>query len=265
MQSKFYYFFFLIWIFYSCPATLWASADLGVHVGATSGENLTYNIHWMGIPAGQAGIRLEQKNDHEYFIYAFLESIGVVKLLHPIHDILQASGFRKEAYWLSCQYVKIQEKKAKEKRTEHKFLRQEFAVEKRINQEPPERMEMVDERVNDPLTAIFILRSMPQLQSGQIIQLPLLDGAKFYNAKIKVGTAENLFTPMGWFKAFPIEIAVENSELFRHDGALTIWLTFDERRLPLRVQTQYKMTPVVADLTHYIDGRGGSGQILEKR
>lgn len=54
---------------------------------------------------------------------------------------------------------------------------------------------------------------------------------------------------------------LESSNLFRHQGALTIWLTDDNRRLPLRVETKVKIGEVAADLIRYDDGRGGHAEM----
>lgn len=234
--------------------------------GPRPGEHLQFNIHWMGVPAGRAEMRLERGNDATFEMTASAEAIGAVKLIYPIRDLLTSRAKLAPIGLLSDHYVKDQNGGRKRKYLSYLFDRPDGAVWKVSEQkEKQTRLDLIGNGVNDPLTSFYSVRYYPSLLPGARFETPLLDNDKQYPAIVTVGPAEPLFTPLGWFQTIPIHPIVESSDLFRHEGSMTIWLSDDKLRLPLRVEASLKLSTLAADLVAYDDGQGGHAEIQVKK
>jgi hypothetical protein len=49
---------------------------------------------------------------------------------------------------------------------------------------------------------------------------------------------------------------VQDGGLFKHDGRIIIWLTDDERKIPVKVSTKIIIGEVYSELTRYSGTRG---------
>ncbi len=100
----------------------------------------------------------------------------------------------------------------------------------------------------DVLGAMYYVRTVP-LEVGSSIPIEAHDGKKSYSLNIHVLREETIDTPVGRFDCWVVEPKLMTSGLFRRTGSLTVWLTRDERRLPVLMKSQIKVGAVAAILT----------------
>ena len=72
----------------------------------------------------------------------------------------------------------------------------------------------------------------------QPIQVPLSDGKKSANVKVEAQEREEVSTPLGKFKAMRYEVFMFNDVLINKKARLYVWLTEDERRLPVQIRVR---------------------------
>ena len=240
----------------------WAGEKGGAfpHPGAAPGERLQYNIHWMGLPGAKAVMRFLKGGDGGYRINATLEAIGGVKFFFPIRDELTSDVRWKGGAWESFHYVKDQREGKKTMYSDYRFNREAAEVIRTVDGQEKVFPE-APEGINGPLGVFYSVRTRETLTPGEEFAVPMVDGDKFYPARVQVGKKQKMFTPLGWFEVVPIYPIVSSSDLFRHRGKMAIWVTTDERRLPVRVETKIRVGTAAADLVAYEDGRGGSGRM----
>jgi hypothetical protein len=90
--------------------------------------------------------------------------------------------------------------------------------------------------VQDIASAFYFLRTQP-LAPGRSFEIPISDSGRVYRVPIRVGERKRLKTVLGQVFALRIEAEVFGEErLLRGKGTLSIWLTDDERRVPVRAQ-----------------------------
>ncbi len=234
----------------------------GVPVGPVSGEHLVYNLRWTAVPAGEAFIDYTSPAKGRYEIKTLLRSIGMVRWMHPVEDVLEAKGTLSRKGIQTEYYLKSQIERKRKRRTESFYNRNDSTMDLVIDGGKEKyHLENISPKGNDPISAFFQLRFRKDLKPGATLSMEVVDGKKQYAAKITVGKAQQISTPIGFFNVIPVYPELKKSKLFRHRGAMIIWLTNDERRLPVRVETDVKIGHVAADLVEYKDGRGGSGKL----
>ncbi|HMG73319.1 MAG TPA: DUF3108 domain-containing protein [Pyrinomonadaceae bacterium] len=106
------------------------------------------------------------------------------------------------------------------------------------NQTQPTRTSALEfsEPIQDILTMIYFLRTR-KLEVGKSFDVPLSDSGKVFRFSVAVVERKELNTVLGRVSAVRIDPALfgENG-LVRSRGSLSIWITEDSRRLPVKAQ-----------------------------
>ncbi len=112
-----------------------------------------------------------------------------------------------------------------------------------IERQPNQRTTSIDftEPIQDVLTAIYFLRTQ-NLDIGKSFEVLLSDSGRVYRVPVKVTERKTLDTALGRVKTIRVEPALFGDEaLLRTRGQLSIWLTEDERHLPVRAQLKVEI------------------------
>lgn len=97
------------------------------------------------------------------------------------------------------------------------------------------------EQVQDVLSAIYFLRTQP-LAVGKTIQISISDSGNVYQVPVKVMERRRLKTVVGRVDSFMVDVQMFGAEkLITKQGQFSIWLTADERRIPVKakLKTEY--------------------------
>ena len=97
------------------------------------------------------------------------------------------------------------------------------------------------EPIQDVLTVIYYLRTR-KLEVGQSFEVPVTDAGKVFSMSVTVVERKEIDTAIGRVGTIRIEPALfGDNAAVRARGKLSIWLTEDERRLPVRAQLKLDM------------------------
>ena len=72
--------------------------------------------------------------------------------------------------------------------------------------------------------------------------------------RVRVLRRETVEVPAGTFPCVVVEPMLESAGIFRSEGSLTIWLTDDARRLPVRMRSKVKVGAITAELESFRSG-----------
>jgi hypothetical protein len=92
----------------------------------------------------------------------------------------------------------------------------------------------------DVIGALYRLRTM-QLEPGHFVQIPISDGKKSVDARVEGLVREQLKIPSGTYKTIKYEAFLFNNVLYRRGGHLYVWLTDDDRKLPVQIRVQLRI------------------------
>ena len=97
------------------------------------------------------------------------------------------------------------------------------------------------EPIQDVLTVIYFLRTQ-KLEVGKSFEVPVTDAGRVFNLSVAAVERKEIDTVLGRVNAIRIEPALfgDNSAV-RARGKLSIWVTDDDRRLPVRAQLKVDM------------------------
>jgi hypothetical protein len=218
-----------------------ATPQQGLKPSPASRENLEYEVEWRLVSAGHAKLTLsESKTEREMKMH--LESTGLVSRLFHVNDDYTSTA--SETYCSENTFLTAHEG-SREKETKvdfdptvHKAFFHEHDLIKNIN---IAHEVAIPNCPHDIISGLYELRTMA-LEPGKSIFLPVSDGKKSVNMKIECQRREEIKTLLGPRKTLLYEVFAFNDVLFRRPGHIHIWLSDDERRVPVQIEIRLQFT-----------------------
>jgi hypothetical protein len=95
----------------------------------------------------------------------------------------------------------------------------------------------------DLLSAVYFIRTQ-ELKTGSTITLPITDVGKVYMIDVVPGKMEEVEVEAGRFKSIQLDLKIFDGKYIRRSGQLSVWLSNDTRRLPVRARLKSSGTTV---------------------
>lgn len=213
-------------------------------------ESLTYSIEWRLITAGAAKLTWTPRAGNAQ-ANLHLESTGLVSRLFKVTD--DYSVHTAENYCATSTQIKANEGKRHREAdaTFDRFQRKASYLERDTTKNA-----VVDQKhfdipacVHDVVSGLYLLRSM-RLAPGENGQIPMTDGKKVVSARVEAQEREQVKIDKRTYNTIRYEAFLFNDVLYRRKGRLFIWLTDDDRRLPvqIRVRLQFHIGTITLQL-----------------
>jgi hypothetical protein len=101
--------------------------------------------------------------------------------------------------------------------------------------------------VQDPFSALYYLR-MAQLQTGYVYRSLIGHDDQVKEIRSQVETKEIIKTPAGEFSAWRISTSALMGGLFKEGGQFRIWLSADERKIPVQFEAKVRLGRAIGKL-----------------
>lgn len=212
------------------------------------GEKLTFKVSWTNVvDAGTATMEVEEKkmfNGHEvYHITTRTRSAPVFSSFFYVDDKVD-TYFDTETF-ASLKY--------------EKHLREgDYKADDIYYYDPDEQIAVRDEKVittlenaMDVLTGFYYTRTR-DLVVGETLTFNHCDGKSNRVIEVKVLKKERITVPAGTFNCIEIEPILTDTEgIFKQTGRLWIWLTDDDKHMPVMMKSSIAIGDIEARLVSY--------------
>lgn len=209
-------------------------------------ERLTYTVEWRLIHAGNVVVETGPASD-----VVKLESAGMVSALYKIEDTYRVQFDPSSCATSSSMNAK---EGSRHRETTINFDRNRnraFLTEKDLikNTIVSKTDVQIPSCPHDVITALKQLRRT-KVDVGQSVQIPITDGRKSAAVKIEAQERERITTPAGAFNTVRYEVNVLNGVVYTRTGRVFVWLTDDEKRLPVqfRLRLSFPLGTVTVEL-----------------
>jgi len=205
---------------------------LWLHAADSVTERLTYTVEWRLIHAGNAVVE-----SGPTAATLKLESAGMVSTLYKVQDVYRVQF---DAPFCAASSLMDSREGSRHRETAINFDRNRnraYLTEKDVlkNSIVSRTDVQIPNCVHEVLSALLRLRRT-KVDVGQSVQLPVSDGRKFAAVKVEAQEREQVKTPAGTFSAVRYEVSVLNGVIYSRTGRVFVWLTDDERRLPVQIR-----------------------------
>ncbi|MDA3843898.1 MAG: DUF3108 domain-containing protein [Candidatus Kapabacteria bacterium] len=125
----------------------------------------------------------------------------------------------------------------------------------------------VPEYVHDIVSAFYYVRTLDlgSMKKGSIINVENFLKDTTYSLGVKIHGKQTIEVEAGTFKCIVIEPLVKEGGLFKNEGEILIWVTDDDRKIPVKVGTEIIIGFVGAELTKYSGIRGPIKAKIKKK
>lgn len=212
-------------------------------------ERLEFELSYSGITAGRAVQEVKQV-DNEIRIVSTAKSAKWLRYFFPVDDRIESflvSG--DPPLYIGSPYLYRERKH--EGRTitnrEARFDHQKLEVTTTDHRDKTEKKQAITTRTFDYLSSFYYLRTVP-LQIGNSHFIDIYDCKKLWNTEVKVLRREELVTPLGRFKTIVVHPLLKSEGIFARTGDMFIWLTDDERRIPVQMKSKVVVGSITATL-----------------
>ena len=221
-----------------------------------NGERLTYQIRWLGIHVLTTRLEVEGPVDWQggkVFRYRLrLDSAGLLHRIYPIRD----SAVRlADAESLASRRTDIRQREGFRYRSYKWFVfGKNHVLFGRENREPTRHE--APEGVLDALTALYRIRAQA-LKPGTETEIAVFDRKRTRRVRVRVTQAERLDSLWGPVQTLRVEPEFIQDDSLNRKGRAWIWVTADEARIPVRIESKTFVGSLVAHLIETKGLRGG--------
>lgn len=99
----------------------------------------------------------------------------------------------------------------------------------------------------DVLGAVYYVRTLP-LSTDKTISFPVHDARRDYTMDVKIKKREKVTVPTGTYNTIVVEPHMYNAQGPLEKGQMTLWLTDDERRIPVKLKIHIGFGSVEGEL-----------------
>ncbi|MBI5100770.1 MAG: DUF3108 domain-containing protein [Nitrospirae bacterium] len=236
-----------------CPALLVILMVLCMAGAASSfqvPETLKYDLSWTGIKAGESVIEIKMSGDN-VLISSVTKSAKWLSVFYTVDDRVESrltAGTGKNILGPPISY-KLNLREGRHRKNKEVIFENRGAKARYIDHITDEKKEFdLPPDVFDPLSCFFQLRGMT-LEAGRSVYIRIFDSKKIYDAEVQVLRKERITGPSGEVDTFVIRPIMKSEGIFYRKGEMLIWVTADEKKVPVRMKAQVKIGSVTADLT----------------
>jgi hypothetical protein len=215
------------------------------------GETLTYDVSWSNyLTAGVATLTVRDKRpsgqSSAYYIVAEGKPTGLVSSLYTLYykadTLLDSRSLLPERGSIYSQEGSRQ--RTRTTRFDHAAQRAdyEFKTGTTVRSTVP-----LPKYAQDALSSIYALRAVP-LRENARLSMPVCDGGKVYRVQFAIGGIESVQAPAGRTPAYRITLSIADAAGRAAGRPITLWVSADERRVPLKLQADLAVGSITMTL-----------------
>ena len=211
-------------------------------------EKLIYSLSWTGINVGTATQEITEKGNIRRIV-STARSNDWLSVFFPVEDLIESTLAKQGAPFpgLTLQH-RIRMKEGKHRRDREIFFDQEKKVAHYVDHLSDDKRDVPLEGLTfDTYASFYYVRHLP-LEVGKSVKVKVFYGKEADEVEVRVLKKETIKTVLGKVATIVIRPMVKSKGVFEGKGSVQIWLTDDERRIPVRAQTKVTVGSVTANL-----------------
>ncbi len=215
---------------------------------AYAAQRFEFDLKWGFVLAGHSVLEhTDATGDSPAYVESSAISADWITSFYPVRDYVRAELDDPENFYPSNYRLQTLEGKH-EKDREVRFYRAEGKAVYIDHLKGAKKKYKIPEQVHDPLSAFFKIKGMP-LEVGKSVYINIFDSKKLWRVEVKVLKKERITVPAGTFDTVKIQPMMKSEGIFDSKGNIYIWLSDDERRIPVKVRSKITIGSMTVLLT----------------
>jgi hypothetical protein len=199
------------------------------------GEKLTYIVKWKGVVGGTAIMQVKKivkiSGRDAYYVTLSTRSSKFFDIFYKVRDLIESYIDKQGIFtWKQRKKLRGGKYRSNKETIYDQQKRQALHKKKKID---------IPVYVQDSLSSVYYLRTQ-ELKKGDSLIIDANDDGKNYSVEVKVIGVEKVATPSGKYKALKTEVVWKRKGKI-HTESSQMWLSNDERKVPVKIERQGKM------------------------
>ncbi|HWR94333.1 MAG TPA: DUF3108 domain-containing protein [Flavobacterium sp.] len=219
------------------------------------GEWFKFRVHYGLINAGYATLEVKEavrNNKKVYHAVGKGYSTGIIDLFFKVEDNYE-SYFDKEN-GNPYQYVRKINEGGYIKNQEGFFNQTNNTVKVKDYKHNTEKTFSFPKNTQDIVSSFYYLRNYPtidDLKKGQSVTINMFFDNETTKFRLKYIGKENIETKFGKISAKIFRPLVQTGRVFKENESLTLWISNDKNKIPIKIQANLVVGSLKADLIEY--------------
>ncbi|MEQ3662827.1 MAG: DUF3108 domain-containing protein [Flavobacterium sp.] len=221
----------------------------------TTGEFIKLRIHYGLVNAGYATLEVKEavkNNKKVHHVVGRGYTVGMAKFFFEVNDDYQ-SYFDKTTN-KPYQFLRKIDEGGYTKHQEGFFNQEDNTVLVKDYKKKTEKTFSVTEDVQDIVSAFYYLRNHPKidkLKEGESIYIDMFFDDEITKFKLKFLGREDIKTKFGKVSCMIFRPYVQAGRVFKEDESLTVWISDDENKIPIRLKASLAVGSLKADIDSF--------------
>jgi hypothetical protein len=219
------------------------------------GERFIFRINYGFLSAGYATLEVKevtQNNKNVFRVIGKGYTTGMSRFFFKVNDTYE-SYIDKET-GNPYQYVRKIDEGGYTKNQEGFFNQAENKILVKDYKHNTEKTFAIPKNTQDILSSFYYLRNYPnidKLKPGESVAIDMFFDEKTTKFRLKFIGREDIKTKFGVVSAMIFRPLVQTGRVFKEEESLTIWISDDDNKLPIRIKANLLVGSIKADLDSY--------------
>ena len=220
-----------------------------------TGEYFKFRIHYGIVNAGYATLEIKDatiSNKKVHHAIGKGYTTGMSKFFFKVEDLYE-SYFDKET-GNPYRFVRKIDEGGYTKNQEGFFNQNENRVLVKDYKRKTEKTIVVTDNVQDIISSFYYLRNHPnidKLKSGDAITIDMFFDEEITKFKLKYIGRQDITTKFGTVSTMVFKPLVQTGRVFKEKESVTLWITDDDNKVPVRIKADLAVGSLKADLDEY--------------
>ncbi|KFF04790.1 DUF3108 domain-containing protein [Flavobacterium reichenbachii] len=220
-----------------------------------TGEYFKFRIHYGIVNAGYATLEIKEATINNKKVHHAVGkgyTTGMSKFFFKVEDLYE-SYFDKDN-GNPYRYIRKIDEGGYTKNQEGIFNQTENRILVKDYKRKSEKTILVTENVQDIVSSFYYLRNHPnidKLKSGESITIDMFFDEEITKFKLKYIGRQDITTKFGTVTTMVFKPLVQTGRVFKEKESLTLWITDDDNKVPVRIKADLAVGSLKADLDEY--------------
>lgn len=220
-----------------------------------TGEYFKFRIHYGIVNAGYATLEVKDATINNKKVFHAVGkgyTTGMSKFFFKVEDLYESYFDRQtgEPY----RYVRKIDEGGYTKNQEGIFNQGENRVLVKDYKRKTEKTIVLTDNVQDIVSSFYYLRNHPnidKLKSGESISIDMFFDEEITKFKLKYVGRQDITTKFGTVSTMVFKPLVQTGRVFKEKESLTLWISDDNNKVPVRIKADLAVGSLKADLDEY--------------
>lgn len=242
----------ILWIFLLLLTNWFSFAQESAY---QAGESFKFRISYGLINAGEATLNLTSttyNGKNVFHAKGYGYTTGITKKLFRVEDDYQS--YFDKVTGKPYRFIRKIDEGGYKKNQEGFFDQDKKTVLIKDYKNKNENTFSITANAQDIVSSFYHLRNHPSLNSlkkGETVQIDMFFDDEIYKFKLKFLGKEEIKTKFGKINALKFRPYVQSGRVFKEDESLTMWVSDDNNKIPLKIQASLLVGSLKAELINY--------------